>query len=119
VIAVEPSAGLRSILGERLPSVQVIDGWAEALPVDDGWSQLTAACGAFGPDALVMGELARITGSGGWIVLISPEHPEWFEANGWQRISAAPLPPPPHPDWIEEFFGLLDPPHEMVLVRIG
>jgi len=119
VIAVEPSAGLRSILTRRLPRVQAMEGWAEALPLEDGWSQLTAACGAFGPDWAVMAELARVTARGGWIALISPEHPEWFEANGWQRITAAPMEAPAHPPWIDDFFGPLDPPHEMVLTEVS
>ena len=119
VIAVEPSAGLRAILKHRLPRVHVVDGLAEALPVEDGWSQLTAACGAFGPDRAIIFELARITGRGGWIVLISPEHPEWFEASGWQRIIAPPMEAPAHPRWIDDFFGPPDPPHEMVLTEVS
>lgn len=119
VIAVEPSAGLRSILTRRLPGVRALNAWAEALPVEDGWSQLTAACGAFGPDRAVMAELARVTARGGWIALISPEHPEWFEANGWLRITAPPMEAPAHPGWIDDFFGPLDPPHEMVLTEVS
>ena len=119
VVAVEPSAGLRAILERRLPSVRAIDGWAEALPIADGWSQLTAACGALGPEPQVLSELQRVTAHGGWIALISPEHPEWFEANGWRRVSAAATPPPPHSAWLDEFFGPLDPPHELVVLRVG
>jgi SAM-dependent methyltransferase len=119
VIAVEPSQGLRSILTRRLPGVRALGGWAEALPIEDGWSRLTAACGAFGPDRAVMAELARVTARGGWIALISPEHPEWFEANGWQRITALPMEAPAHPRWIDDFFGPLDPPREMVLTQVS
>jgi len=119
VIAVEPSAGLRAILTRRLPGVHAVAGWAEALPIPDGWSQLTAACGAFGPDRAVVAELARVTARGGWIAMISPEHPEWFEANGWQRITASRLEAPAHPAWIDDFFGPPDPPHEMVLTEVS
>ena len=119
VMAVEPSVGLRAILTRRLPGVHAVSGWAEALPVEDGWSQLTAACGAFGPDRAIMAELARVTARGGWIVLINPEHPEWFEASGWQRISAPPMEAPAHPRWIDDFFGPPDPPHEMVLTQVS
>jgi len=45
VAAVEPSLGLLRLLRYRLPHVQAVAGWAESLPVRDGWSQLTAACG--------------------------------------------------------------------------
>ena len=119
VVAIEPSAGLRAILAQRLPSVRALDGWAETLPVDDGWAQLTAACGSFGPDTAVLRELERVTASGGIVALISPEQPEWFQANGWRRITAAPFDPLPHPAWIDDFFGPLDPPREMVVLDVG
>lgn len=118
VIAVEPAAGLRALLARRLPRVEAIAGWAESLPLEDGISDLTSACGAFGPDPAVLAELRRITARGGCIALISPESPEWFESQGWRRISARPMRPPDHPRWIDDFFGPLDPPHELVLTRV-
>ena len=118
LIAIEPSAGLARLLRSRLPRVSVVTAWAETLPLPDGWSELTAACGLLGPDPTVLNELERVTGIGGEIVLISPEQPEWFERHGWRRLSVDPLPSPPHDDWIESFFGPLDPPHEMVSKRI-
>ena len=84
----------------------------------DGSSQLTAACAAFGPDPLILAELKRVTSRGGTIALISPERPEWFEANGWRRITVARLPPPPHPRELEEYFGPLDPPHDLVMLDV-
>jgi len=117
-VAVEPAAGLCALLRKRLPGVQPVAGWAEHLPLRDGSSQLTAACGAFGPDAAILDELRRVTVQGGSIALISPEQPEWFEARGWRRISVPPLPAPAHPRWIDEFFGPLDPPHELVVLRV-
>lgn len=117
VVAVEPSIGLRNLLHRRLPDASVVAGWAEALPLGDGCSQLTAACGSLGPDPLVLHELHRVTAAGGVIALISPESPEWFEANGWRRIR---LPAPPalaHERWIDDFFGPPDPPHELVMTR--
>lgn len=119
VTAIEPAAGLRAILSRRLPAVRAIAGWAEAIPITDGWSQLTAACGALGPEPEIIAELERVTAGGGCIALISPEQPELFEARGWLRIIATPIEAPPHPVWIDEFFGPLDPPHEMVMVRVG
>lgn len=117
VIAVEPSRGLRALLAERLPSVRVEYGWADALPVDDSSCDLVSACGALGPDPTALSELHRAAKPGGWIALISPEQPEWFEANGWRRISAPPMNPPPHPSWIDDFFGQPDPPHELLITR--
>ena len=117
-VAVEPSAGLRAILRNRLPQVEAIEGWADDLPLPDRSSELTAACGAFGPEPAILAELRRVTAPGGTIALISPEQPEWFEANGWERISLPPLPAPRHPQALDDFFGPLDPPHEMVALRL-
>ena len=117
VAAVEPSSGLRAMLGARLPSVKVEPGWADALPFADSSFELVAGCGVLGPDPAALTELHRVAAFGGWIALISPEEPEWFEANGWRRVTAAPMPPPPHPSWIDDFFGQPDPPHELVMIR--
>src|SRR6267378_2179858 len=117
VVAVEPSAGLRNILHRRLPMANVVAGWGEALPLGDGCSQLTAACGSFGPDPSVLRELHRVTAVGGLIALISPESPEWFEENGWRRLSVPAAAAPEHDRWIDDFFGPLDPPHELVMTR--
>ena len=118
VQAVEPSAGLRGILARRLPTVRVAHGWSDSLPHPDGSFDLVSACGVIGPEPATLAELRRVTAPGGWITLVSPEEPEWFEANGWQRVSAKPIPAPPHPSWLDEFFGQLDPPHELVMTRL-
>jgi SAM-dependent methyltransferase len=114
LVAIEPSAGLGKLLRSRLPGVHVIAAWAEALPIPDSWSSLTAACGLVEPDTAVLGELERVTEIGGKIVLISPEQPDWFEGHGWRRMRLDALPAPPHDDWIEGFFGPIDPPHDIV-----
>lgn len=118
VVAVEPSEPLRALITARYPTVRVVTAWAESLPFDDASFQLTAACGAFGPDPAVLAELQRVTTKGGTIALISPERPEWFEGQGWRRITAPPIPPPEHPSWLDEFFGPLDPPHDLVLMTV-
>ncbi|HYR50874.1 MAG TPA: class I SAM-dependent methyltransferase [Candidatus Eisenbacteria bacterium] len=118
VVAVEPSAGLRAILEGRLPAVEVVAGWADALPLGDRSSDLTAACGALGPEPAVVRELERVTAVGGLIALISPECPEWFEAHGWSRLTAATIAPLDHEAWIDDFFGAPDPPHELLTRRV-
>lgn len=115
VVAVEPSVGLRNLLHRRLPKAHVVAGWAEALPLRDGCSQLTAACGSIGPDPSMLRELHRVTAAGGVIALISPESPEWFEANGWRRLSLPPIAALEHDRWIDDFFGPPDPPHELLM----
>jgi SAM-dependent methyltransferase len=117
-VAIEPAAALRALLTQRLPTVHAIAGWAEQLPLGDGSSQLTAACGALGPDPIVLAELQRVTAPGGLIALISPEEPDWFAGHGWQHISRPPLAAPSHPGWLDDFFGPLDPPHELVMLRV-
>jgi SAM-dependent methyltransferase len=119
VLAIEPALGLAHLLRQRLPGVHVVSAWAEAIPTSDGWSQLTAACGVIGPDPVVLSELERVTAPGGEIVLISPECPEWFEANGWRRLIVERPAAPAHPDWIDGFFGPPDPPHELVFKHIS
>ena len=118
VVAVEPSVPLRALLSKRYPNVRALSAWAEALPFASGSFQLTAACGAFGPDPVVLTELRRVTARGGLVALISPEHPEWFETQGWKRVGAPTIPPLEHPPWLDEFFGPLDPPHELVMTTV-
>ena len=118
VIAIEPSEGLRAMLARRLPQVTALAGWAESLPLDDGIAELTSACGAFGPDPAVLAELRRVTAAGGHVALLSPEDPEWFESHGWRRVTVPAFRAPDHPAWIDEFFGPLDPPHELVMSRV-
>jgi SAM-dependent methyltransferase len=119
VVAVEPSAGLLGLLHGRLPRVHAVAAWAEALPVRDRWSQLTAACGALGPDPNILGELERVTCEGGVIALINPEDPEGFEARGWTRHEVTPANVRPHEEWIDGFFGPPDPPRVLVMKRVG
>jgi SAM-dependent methyltransferase len=118
VVAVEPAAGLRDLLKQRFPTVEAVAGWADALPLEDRCSDLTASCGVVGPEPDVIRELHRVTAIGGFIALISPESPEWFEGQGWTRRSLARTAPPDHDTSIDEFFGAPDPPHELVMKRV-
>ena len=118
VIAIEPSLGLLRLLRARLPRVHSVAGWAEALPVRDGWSELTAACGALGPDPQILRELERVTCRNGIVALINPEQPEWFESNGWERIEAEPAAVLAHDPSIDEFFGPPDPPRVLLMRTI-
>ena len=119
VLAVEPSLGLIALLRARVPGARAIAAWAEAMPLPDGWSQLTAACGAFGPEPAVLRELERVTCARGVIALINPENPEWFEAQGWQRLTFEPAPALAHDPSLDDFFGPPDPPRELVTKQVG
>ncbi len=118
LVAVEPSAGLRAILRRRQSAARALEGWADALPIPDRWSMLTASCAAFGPDPAILAELKRVTARGGLIALISPEHPEWFATHGWNHLAAPALSSPPNPGWIDEFFGPPDPPRHLLTMPV-
>lgn len=118
VVAIEPSTGLLSRLKALYPGAHAVAGWAESLPLAGGCADLTAACGSIGPDPEVLEEMRRVTAPGGLMALISPESPEWFEANGWRRVSVAPPAALPRAGWIDGFFGPPDPPHELVMKTV-
>jgi SAM-dependent methyltransferase len=117
LIAAEPVAPLRAILRARVPAAVLLAAVAQDLPVADQWADLTVACASLGPDPACIREMERCTRRGGTVALISPEHPEWFEARGWRRLSFDPAEVviPPHDPTLEVFFGPLDPPHELLL----
>jgi SAM-dependent methyltransferase len=117
LIAVEPVEPLRAILRVRVPGIAVLDAVAQELPVADGWADLTVACASIGPDPRCVREMERCTRQGGTLALVSPEHPEWFESHGWQRLRFDPaeVSIPPHDPALEAFFGPLDPPHDLLL----
>jgi SAM-dependent methyltransferase len=116
LVCVEPSAGLRRILASRCPSADIRAGFFHALPIVDDWAELTVVCASLKPDPGAVLELDRATAPGGVLVLISPESPEWFETRGWERLSFDPsaVAINPHDAELEEIFGPLDPPHELL-----
>jgi SAM-dependent methyltransferase len=117
LIAAEPVEALRSILQARVPGVALLAAFAQDLPIADRWADLTVACASLGPDPACVREMERCTRRGGTLALISPEHPEWFESQGWRRLRFDPAEVviPPHDPALEAFFGPLDPPHELLL----
>lgn len=119
LVCVEPSSGLRSILVSRCPSADIRAGFAQALPIRDGWADVTVSCASIQPDPRVVLELERATGRDGVLVLISPESPDWFQARGWERLSFDPsdVVVKPHDAELEAIFGPLDPPHELLWRR--
>jgi ubiquinone/menaquinone biosynthesis C-methylase UbiE len=117
LIAVEPAGPLREILQRRLPEVAVLDGVATDLPVAGGWADLTVSCASLGPDPAMLQEAERCTRRGGTHALVSPREPEWFESRGYRYLRFNPLEVqiPAHDPELEEFFGPLNPPHELLL----
>jgi SAM-dependent methyltransferase len=121
VVAIEPAAPLRELFRARLPSVTVLPGEAARIPLPDHWAGLSVACAALAPDAECLKEIERCTQPSGTIAFISPEEPEWLESRGFRRLrfDAREVAIPDHDPGIEEFFGELDPPHEILLRLAG
>jgi ubiquinone/menaquinone biosynthesis C-methylase UbiE len=72
VIAVEPVAEMRTVFERVVPGVEVRDGTAEAIPVDDGSADLVTAAQSFHwVDPLpAVEELYRVLHPGGGVALI-------------------------------------------------
>jgi SAM-dependent methyltransferase len=119
LVCIEPSSGLRRILVSRCPTADVRSGFFHALPIVDGWADLTVSCASIPPDLGAVLELERATAPGGVIALISPESPDWFETRGWERLRFDPTDVVinPHDPELEAIFGQLDPPHELLWRR--
>jgi SAM-dependent methyltransferase len=116
LVCVEPSSGLRGILVSRCPSADIRAGFFNALPIVDAWADLTVSCASIPPDPGVVLELERVTARGGVLALISPESPDWFQTQGWERLRFDPADVVinPHDPELEKIFGPLDPPHELL-----
>ena len=72
VVAVEPVAGMRRVLGEAVPGARVLDGTAEAIPVEDGAVDAVTVAQAFhwfDADRAVA-EIARVLRPGGGLGLV-------------------------------------------------
>ena len=87
VIAVEPDAEMRRVLGERLPSADVRAGTAEEIPVGEG--EVDAVLGAqmwhWVEPAEAIGEVARVLRPGGTLGLLwnlRDERVAWMAALG-------------------------------------
>lgn len=72
VVAVEPIAGMRSVLQRELPDVEVQDGTAEALPLPDGSVDAVTVAQAFHwfEPAVALAEIHRVLRPAGHLVLV-------------------------------------------------
>jgi SAM-dependent methyltransferase len=94
VVAVEPAASFRSILARKLGDamVDIRPGFFDAIPVPDGWADLTVSCSAFTADPMHGGErglseMERVTRRGGIIALVWPSDVEWLRSHGFNYDS--------------------------------
>ena len=72
VIAVEPVEGMRAVLQERVPGIEIMHGVAEALPLPDATADVVTVAQAFHwfDHAKAVPELRRVLKPGGCLVLI-------------------------------------------------
>lgn len=72
LVAVEPVAGMRAVLADGAPGVEVLEGTAEAIPLEDGSVDAVVCAQAFhwfdGPAALA--EIRRVLKPGGGLAVI-------------------------------------------------
>ena len=85
VRAVEPVEGMRRVLVERFPSVEILEGTAEALPIGDGAADVVTVGQAFHwfDPARALPEIARVLRPGGALLLVWNERDDsvpWVDA---------------------------------------
>ncbi|HEX2180420.1 MAG TPA: methyltransferase domain-containing protein, partial [Actinomycetota bacterium] len=97
LIGLEPAEPLRRGLESLLERAghrhcEVLDGFLNAIPVPDGWADMTFTCSAFSCDSVHGGdpglaELDRVTRTGGVVVLVwPPRNRKWLEERGFQLV---------------------------------
>ena len=87
VTAVEPVAGMREQLEAAVPGVAVLDGTAEALPLDDGTCDAVTVAQAFHwfDPAAALAEIGRVLRPGGHLFLLwntRDRRHDWVQAFG-------------------------------------
>ena len=104
LLALDPSIPLLRLAGPRVPTAFLAAGWAERLPVGDGWADAIVSCSSVGMDAAVITEAERAVRPGGLIAFINPEP---GERRGWQVESFDPeeVLLPERDAWIDRLFG--------------
>ena len=85
VVAIEPSAGMRAVLGRAVPGVEVLDGTAEALPLSEASIDAIVVGEAFHwfDGAAAVREFARVLRPGGGLAL-SWNYTDWDDLAWWQ-----------------------------------
>lgn len=78
VVAVEPVAGMRRELLQAVPGIEVLDGTAEAIPLQDASVDVVAVAQAFHwfDAPLALEEIARVLRPGGGLALLWNERDE-------------------------------------------
>ena len=98
VLAVEPAAPLRKILGRKLSRadggdrVRVIQGFFDELPAPNDWAELVVTCSALTPDPghggdAGLAEMERVCRPGGTVAIVWPNHLDWLASHGYRYVS--------------------------------
>jgi SAM-dependent methyltransferase len=122
LVGVEPSPPLRRMLHARLPSVRVVAGHGQRLPIASGWADLVVSCGTFGPHPplggeVVRAELERCARPGGAVALVEPENRAWWRSRGY-ALTRYPAPDVHLDQEVHDFFGPPRPPRHLLLKRL-
>ena len=89
VIAVEPVDAMRRKLGELLPTIRILEGTGESMPVDDGTADAVTAAQAFHwfDSQRALDEMARVLRDGGTLALIwNVRDPDWPPAKAIDEL---------------------------------
>ena len=106
LVAVEPAPPMREWLATALSPpamghLDIVDGFFDALPVDDDSADLVVSCSALDRDPAHGGdaglaEMERVCAPGGMVVVVwPPNHLDWLRAHGFTHRSF------PGPMWME------------------
>jgi SAM-dependent methyltransferase len=122
LVGVEPSPPLRRMLRARLPSIRVVAGHGQHLPIVSGWADLVVSCGTFGPHPplggeTVRAELERCARTGGAVALVEPENRRWWRSRGY-ALTRYPAPEAHLDQEVRNFFGPPRPPHHLLIKRL-
>jgi SAM-dependent methyltransferase len=100
VVAIEPAAGLRQILGRKLERAdhghraRLMPGFFDDLPVASDSADLVVACSVLTPSPghggdAGLAEMERVCRPGGCVAIIWPNHIDWLAARNYQYESFA------------------------------
>jgi SAM-dependent methyltransferase len=97
LVAVDPARAMRERLAAALSTravgtVDIVDGFFDALPLPDASADLVVTCAALERDSAHGGEaglaeMQRVCAPGGMIVVVWPNHLDWLSAHGFTHLS--------------------------------